>query len=250
MTAGQAGPAPDRASSSCAAHPVHPDRRGAESVRICVICGFDSPLERDAGGNVLSYRLFDAWGNEQSSGGEPYGYRARYGYYADGETGLIALAFRYYAPGVGRFLNRDPIRVRGSVNLMRYADSDPVTRADPHGLQAVPAWLPFFGGGVAVFAGLCVAAYLITRPTKPKPAPPMTKPWDSWTCDLTIQPNDEENNDSQKDEFGEYCMGCFVKCQDECTTKYSAQKQCYDRCDERLNQCTSRIDSGYRPGSF
>ncbi|NUP98933.1 MAG: hypothetical protein HUU35_03645 [Armatimonadetes bacterium] len=31
----------------------------------------------------------------------------------DQETGLIALVYRFYAPGVGRFVNRDPVGFEG-----------------------------------------------------------------------------------------------------------------------------------------
>ncbi|MCC7492418.1 MAG: hypothetical protein IT204_08740 [Fimbriimonadaceae bacterium] len=89
----------------------------------------------DAAGDVLANRLFDAWGNELTSGDvDPRGYRAKYGYYTDEETGLVALAYRYYGPGVGRFLNRDPIGYEGGVNVYGYVASGTTSRSDPRGL--------------------------------------------------------------------------------------------------------------------
>ncbi|MCC7492662.1 MAG: RHS repeat protein, partial [Fimbriimonadaceae bacterium] len=91
----------------------------------------------DAAGDVTATRLFDAWGNELTSGGfNPRGYRAKYGYYTDEETGLVALAYRYYVPGVGRFLNRDPIGSPASVNLQAYVANRPLSQIDADGLQA------------------------------------------------------------------------------------------------------------------
>ena len=40
------------------------------------------------------------------------GFGGQYGYYTDPEYGLILLGARYYDPGVGRFLNRDPHRLQ------------------------------------------------------------------------------------------------------------------------------------------
>ncbi|NUQ11435.1 MAG: RHS repeat-associated core domain-containing protein [Gemmatimonadaceae bacterium] len=55
----------------------------------------------------------------------------------DQETGLIALAYRYYAPGVGRFLNRDPVGYRGGMNVYAYAGGAAMERVDPAGLAYV-----------------------------------------------------------------------------------------------------------------
>ena len=46
-----------------------------------------------------------------------FGYGAQWGYYTDVETGLLLLTNRYYDPGTGRFLNRDPIGSAGGLNL-------------------------------------------------------------------------------------------------------------------------------------
>ncbi len=97
----------------------------------------DATIRLDGSGNVLSYRLFDAWGNELSSGSEPYGYRARYGYYADGETGLLLLAHRYYYPAEGRFLIADPWLLAGP-GMYAYVAANPVAYIDPTGMALKP----------------------------------------------------------------------------------------------------------------
>ncbi|NUQ02047.1 MAG: RHS repeat-associated core domain-containing protein, partial [Armatimonadetes bacterium] len=93
----------------------------------------DAVLLLDGSGAVTAHQLHDAWGNPLMTAVGPHGYRARYGYYTDQATGLIALAYRYYGPGVGRFLNRDPVGFDGGVNLYGYALSAPVGFLDVHG---------------------------------------------------------------------------------------------------------------------
>ena len=47
----------------------------------------------------------------------PIGFGSQHGYYTDTGTGLLCLAHRYYDPGTGRFVNRDPIGYKGGMNL-------------------------------------------------------------------------------------------------------------------------------------
>jgi len=64
--------------------------------------------------------------NTSSHGGQ-------FGYYTDTETGLLCLTHRYYDPGTGKFLNRDPIGYAGGENLYGFADGNPVNESDPSG---------------------------------------------------------------------------------------------------------------------
>lgn len=47
------------------------------------------------------------------------------------------MGHRYYDPGTGRFLTRDPIDYQGGENLYGYAGYNPVNENDPSGLDAV-----------------------------------------------------------------------------------------------------------------
>lgn len=47
---------------------------------------------------------------------DPVGFGGQYGYYTDRETGLVLMGHRYYDPGTGRFLTRDPIGYGGGMN--------------------------------------------------------------------------------------------------------------------------------------
>jgi RHS repeat-associated protein len=50
----------------------------------------------------------------------PYGTKGQWGYYTDGETGLLLLTHRYFDPATGRFLTRDPIGVEGGIKGQQY----------------------------------------------------------------------------------------------------------------------------------
>lgn len=90
----------------------------------------------DGSGNVITSSVYDAYGVENSSGSpvDPFGYNAQWGYYLDRETGLYACMFRYFDPGQGRWLNRDPIGYAGGVNVYGYCGGGPVGNVDQTGL--------------------------------------------------------------------------------------------------------------------
>ncbi|ABB11939.1 RHS repeat-associated core domain-containing protein [Burkholderia lata] len=57
------------------------------------------------------------------------------GQYYDRESGLHYNRFRYCDPQVGRYINQDPIGLKGGANSYVYAHN-PVTLSDPLGLQS------------------------------------------------------------------------------------------------------------------
>lgn len=59
--------------------------------------------------------------------------------YTDGETGLVYYGRRYYSPGQGRFLGRDPIGEEGGINLYGFVSNSPVNHWDYLGMQTVVA---------------------------------------------------------------------------------------------------------------
>jgi len=65
---------------------------------------------------------------------DPAGFGGQFGYYTDTETGLLCLTHRYYDPGAGKFINRDPIGYQGGANLYGFCDGNPVNGSDPLGL--------------------------------------------------------------------------------------------------------------------
>jgi len=51
---------------------------------------------------------------------------------------LVFLRARYYKPGIGRFISRDPIGYNGGLNLYLYCVNDPVNSTDPSGFKIKP----------------------------------------------------------------------------------------------------------------
>jgi len=52
----------------------------------------------------------------------------------DRETGLVYYGFRYYHPGLGRWIGKDPMGEVGGLNLYGYVGGDPINWMDPYGL--------------------------------------------------------------------------------------------------------------------
>ncbi|MES2462005.1 MAG: RHS repeat-associated core domain-containing protein [Armatimonadota bacterium] len=92
----------------------------------------------NSSGGVITSHISDAFGVTVSSSAtnDPYsGFGAQSGYYRDHETGLILCTLRYYDPGTGRWLNRDPIGYSGGINLYSYCQNNAVNRSDWTGTE-------------------------------------------------------------------------------------------------------------------
>lgn len=78
------------------------------------------------------------------------------GMYYDSAVGLNLTWYRAYAPGIGRWLNRDPIGVTGGNNLYGYVGDGPLGGVDSLGLfkwgDSLPDWL--VNGGVGLGSGV------------------------------------------------------------------------------------------------
>jgi RHS repeat-associated protein len=91
---------------------------------------------------AVTQAIYDAYGalrsnvlisTDATKGADEVGFGGQYGYYTDPETGLVLCTHRYYDPGAGRWLTRDPISYKGSMNLYSYAGGNPVNAIDPEG---------------------------------------------------------------------------------------------------------------------
>jgi RHS repeat-associated protein len=84
---------------------------------------------------IAATKVYDAFGNEVSTSGAwsgPFGYAGTSGYQQDGSS-LKQVGHRYLDSSTGRFLTRDPIG--DGRNWYGYSSNNPVTGADPTGLQ-------------------------------------------------------------------------------------------------------------------
>ena len=96
----------------------------------------------DANGNITAYvdelgfaraeYAYDAFGNTISQSGDlasTFSHRFSTKY-ADDESGLYYYGYRYYAPELGRWVNRDPIEEQGGVNLYGFVGNNGINMTD------------------------------------------------------------------------------------------------------------------------
>ena len=97
-------------------------------------------VETTGGGNYGTLAVkyeYDPYGNRlgDAAGGEyeqPFRFSTKQ---FDAEvTELYYFGYRYYSPGLGRWVSRDPIETAGGVNLYQFSLNNPVLMLDPLGL--------------------------------------------------------------------------------------------------------------------
>jgi RHS repeat-associated protein len=96
-------------------------------------------LLSDASGSAAtsSATVFTAFG-ERISGANPtaatrYGYAGEWGYQTHADFPFLHVGHRYYDPSTGRFMQRDPIGIRGGLNVYEYVEGTPTIAVDPEG---------------------------------------------------------------------------------------------------------------------
>jgi RHS repeat-associated protein len=87
----------------------------------------------DVDGSIVWQATYKAWGEVETFSVNEVEQNLRFqGQYFDDETGLHYNTFRYYDPGVGRFITQDPIGLDGGNNLYEYV-KNPTIWVDPLG---------------------------------------------------------------------------------------------------------------------
>ncbi|MBF0526371.1 MAG: hypothetical protein HQK56_14905 [Deltaproteobacteria bacterium] len=88
----------------------------------------------DASGTTVWKWDKDPFGNGAPTGTLPYNLRFP-GQYFDVETGLCYNMARDYNPGLGRYIQSDPIGLAGGINTYAYVGGNPINGTDPSGLK-------------------------------------------------------------------------------------------------------------------
>ena len=109
-------------------------RNGALRIPVYDHIGNVVAVVDDTGAIVAAYE-YDPFGNIiAQSGAEanevPFRFSTKY---FDSETGLYYYGYRFYAPLLGRWINRDPIEEEGGLNLHAFCGNSPVSYSDAHG---------------------------------------------------------------------------------------------------------------------
>jgi len=102
----------------------------------------------DSSGAVTTSYAYEPYGNTTASG-EPNANAVEYTGRENDGMGLYYYRARYYHPGFARFVAEDPIGLAGGINQYAYAAGNPISFADPAGLQACVT----FGHGARHLAG-------------------------------------------------------------------------------------------------
>jgi len=137
------------------------DDKGHDIARYVHDLGIDRPLCMHRNGKIYYYHLdhlgsvialsnekgeivteyeYDAWGNLTTENGDienPFRFTGREW---DKESGLYYYRTRYYDPGLGRFISKDPVDGNQinpqELNRYTYVNNNPQTYVDPFGLMA------------------------------------------------------------------------------------------------------------------
>jgi RHS repeat-associated protein len=123
----------------------------------------------DVTGAKTASVVYTAFGERVTGTNHRYGYAGAHGYQTDdsGDSPFLHVGHRYYDPATGRFLQRDPVGIRGGVNVYAYVDGAPTATIDPLGLDswwdATKRWGGEFWNGLkenwfSIVSELCVIA--------------------------------------------------------------------------------------------
>ncbi|RMH87202.1 RHS repeat-associated core domain-containing protein, partial [Lysobacter pythonis] len=113
----------------------------------------------DAKRNVATWRwpltgeAFGADASEEApdGDGERYEFDLRFpGQRYDRHTGLYYNYFRDYEPQTGRYVQSDPVGLKGGLNTYAYVGGNPVMGVDPLGLQAMAPVAGWIGTDTAI----------------------------------------------------------------------------------------------------
>ena len=100
----------------------------------------------DGTAQIVARYSYDAFGNTTASGTAASLNRYRFST-KEQLAGLYSYGYRFYSSSLGRWINRDPIRERGGVNLYEFFKNNLVNWADTNGLSPNRIGIPISGSG-------------------------------------------------------------------------------------------------------
>ena len=114
--------------------------------------GGNVTLLTDSNGAEVGHYRYDAFGNTLESSGARAGENPyRFSTKELSSLGLYDYGYRFYLPSSGIWLNRDPLREDGGVNLYGMVGNNPINAVDPYGLKTPGLeYGPSGGGGGGV----------------------------------------------------------------------------------------------------
>ena len=106
--------------------------------------GDNVTLLTDENGDDVGHYRYDAFGNTLEAAGSraadnPYRFSTKELHAA---SGLYDFGFRFYSATMGRWINRDPIRESGGLNLYEAVGNSPINETDEFGLQMTSVTQP------------------------------------------------------------------------------------------------------------
>jgi RHS repeat-associated protein len=173
----------------------------------------------DAAGNTVWQWTYQSnpFGEQQPTGSYVYNLRLP-GQYFDVESGLFYNVSRSYDATSGRYLESDPIGLRGGISTYSYTYSSPLTYFDSMGTNPGVAALPFaLDGGMplalspvgAVTAG-AVGGYFIGSAIDDVYGDDIS----SWVWSATHQPfpRPKDMTSKEQSQYSRYCIGSNNPC--------------------------------------
>ncbi len=93
----------------------------------------------DETGALVGRYSYDAFGNTLETSGtrgqeNPYRFSTKE---LHSQSGLYDFGYRFYSPGTGRWINRDPLEEDGGLNLYAMVENNPTNLADEYGERGV-----------------------------------------------------------------------------------------------------------------
>jgi RHS repeat-associated protein len=125
-----------------------PSLLAADPARVCAPGRFASPLKTRVGGLRISRGKHARKNRVQVAQGRRV-VRGTATKTASGahETGLVYYGKRYYSPALGRFINRDPKKEHGGINLYGFVLNNPINKWDYLGMDpTLGSWFGPIGG--------------------------------------------------------------------------------------------------------